>query len=98
MDSNRDTSEVDALTRDPVDGAYHCPACDAPFTRRSNLRRHYTIRKYSLQSSPSDIMGVHDATYSCRHTRNRLPMRDLQPLLRTKVGSTSFVRLSQLGY
>ncbi|TFK32211.1 hypothetical protein BDQ12DRAFT_739531 [Crucibulum laeve] len=44
-------SSVDNLRRDPHDGAYHCPRCEAPFTRRSNLRRHYHIHK-----RPSDLI------------------------------------------
>ena len=40
--------DVDELRRNPEDGAYHCPKCDAPFTRRSNLRRHYGIRTHHL--------------------------------------------------
>ena len=36
--------DIDDLRRRSDDGAYHCPQCDAPFTRRSNLRRHYAIR------------------------------------------------------
>ncbi|GLB39444.1 hypothetical protein LshimejAT787_0606060 [Lyophyllum shimeji] len=41
--TNQRVTNIDSLRRDPDDGAYHCPRCDAPFTRRSNLRRHYTI-------------------------------------------------------
>jgi len=39
-------SPVDNIRRDTRDGAYHCPQCDTPFTRRSNLRRHFQIREY----------------------------------------------------
>ncbi|KIM36811.1 hypothetical protein M413DRAFT_31428 [Hebeloma cylindrosporum] len=38
---------VDNVRRDPRDGAYHCPQCDTPFTRRSNLRRHFQIHMRS---------------------------------------------------
>ncbi|CAA7260353.1 unnamed protein product [Cyclocybe aegerita] len=37
------TDPVDNVRRDAKDGAYHCPQCDTPFTRRSNLRRHFQI-------------------------------------------------------
>ncbi|KAF9479109.1 hypothetical protein BDN70DRAFT_879175 [Pholiota conissans] len=36
-------SPVDNVRRDIKDNAYHCPQCDTPFTRRSNLRRHFQI-------------------------------------------------------
>jgi hypothetical protein len=45
-DSKREVN-IDALRRDATDGSYHCPQCNAPFTRRSNLRRHYHIRELS---------------------------------------------------
>lgn len=38
-------SPVDNIRRDIKDNAYHCPQCDTPFTRRSNLRRHFQIRE-----------------------------------------------------
>jgi predicted RNA-binding Zn-ribbon protein involved in translation (DUF1610 family) len=41
---------VDNVRRDTRDGAYHCPQCDTPFTRRSNLRRHFQIREYLKDS------------------------------------------------
>ncbi|KAF5322035.1 hypothetical protein D9619_002130 [Psilocybe cf. subviscida] len=40
-------SPVDNVRRDIKDGAYHCPQCDTPFTRRSNLRRHFQIHMRS---------------------------------------------------
>ncbi|PPR02671.1 hypothetical protein CVT26_009787 [Gymnopilus dilepis] len=40
-------SPIDSIRRDSKDGAYHCPQCDTPFTRRSNLRRHYQIHMRS---------------------------------------------------
>ncbi|KAH0583295.1 hypothetical protein H2248_011168 [Termitomyces sp. 'cryptogamus'] len=39
---------LDNLCRDPEDGAYHCPSCNAPFTRRSNLRRHFVIHTRNM--------------------------------------------------
>ncbi|KAF5378777.1 hypothetical protein D9615_006930 [Tricholomella constricta] len=39
---------LDDLCRDPNDGAYHCPSCETPFTRRSNLRRHFVIHTRNL--------------------------------------------------
>ncbi|KAJ3561975.1 hypothetical protein NP233_g9865 [Leucocoprinus birnbaumii] len=45
--THRDAS-IDSLRRNPTDGAYHCPRCDAPFTRRSNLRRHYHIHTRNM--------------------------------------------------
>ncbi|KDR69867.1 hypothetical protein GALMADRAFT_230512 [Galerina marginata CBS 339.88] len=40
-------SPIDNIRRDNKDGAYHCPQCDTPFTRRSNLRRHFQIHMRS---------------------------------------------------
>ncbi|KJA20482.1 hypothetical protein HYPSUDRAFT_217009 [Hypholoma sublateritium FD-334 SS-4] len=40
-------SPVDNIRRDIKDNAYHCPQCDTPFTRRSNLRRHFQIHTRS---------------------------------------------------
>ncbi|PPQ88500.1 hypothetical protein CVT25_013171 [Psilocybe cyanescens] len=40
-------SPIDNVRRDNKDGAYHCPQCDTPFTRRSNLRRHFQIHMRS---------------------------------------------------
>ncbi|KAF8959912.1 hypothetical protein BDZ97DRAFT_1364394 [Flammula alnicola] len=40
-------SPVDNVRRDIKDNAYHCPQCDTPFTRRSNLRRHFQIHMRS---------------------------------------------------
>ncbi|KAF8161556.1 hypothetical protein B0H34DRAFT_384675 [Crassisporium funariophilum] len=37
------SNPVDSIRRDAKDGAYHCPQCETPFTRRSNLRRHFQI-------------------------------------------------------
>lgn len=36
---------IDNVSRDSKDGTYRCPQCQTPFTRRSNLRRHFQIRK-----------------------------------------------------
>lgn len=46
-DSKREVN-IDSLRRDATDGSYHCPQCNAPFTRRSNLRRHYHIHKRNM--------------------------------------------------
>ncbi|RDB27169.1 hypothetical protein Hypma_004581 [Hypsizygus marmoreus] len=46
----RRITHIDDLRRDPDDGAYHCPRCDSPFTRRSNLRRHYSIHIRNMES------------------------------------------------
>ncbi|KAF9524981.1 hypothetical protein CPB83DRAFT_909509 [Crepidotus variabilis] len=43
MHGHRASDPVDNVRRDAKDGAYHCPQCDTPFTRRSNLRRHFQI-------------------------------------------------------
>ncbi|KAF9451817.1 hypothetical protein P691DRAFT_698410 [Macrolepiota fuliginosa MF-IS2] len=48
MHSTHRDASIDSLRRNPTDGAYHCPRCDAPFTRRSNLRRHYHIHTRNM--------------------------------------------------
>ncbi|KXN83370.1 Zinc finger protein 57 [Leucoagaricus sp. SymC.cos] len=48
MHSTHRDATIDSLRRNPADGAYHCPRCDAPFTRRSNLRRHYHIHTRNM--------------------------------------------------
>jgi hypothetical protein len=55
MHSIHKDASIDSLRRNPTDGAYHCPRCDAPFTRRSNLRRHYHIREF-VPLSPSGYL------------------------------------------
>jgi uncharacterized Zn-finger protein len=47
MDQNHNLV-IASLVRHPVSGSYHCPLCDTPFARRSNLKRHYIIRMYIL--------------------------------------------------
>jgi len=46
--SVRTQVNINNLPRDPEDRAYHCPICQAPFTRRSNLRRHFIIHTRSM--------------------------------------------------
>ncbi|EKM79632.1 hypothetical protein AGABI1DRAFT_114132 [Agaricus bisporus var. burnettii JB137-S8] len=48
MHSIHKDASIDSLRRNATDGAYHCPRCDAPFTRRSNLRRHYHIHTRNM--------------------------------------------------
>ncbi|PPQ71014.1 hypothetical protein CVT24_011930 [Panaeolus cyanescens] len=50
MDSRKtaNSDPIDSIRRDSKDGAYHCPQCNTPFTRRSNLRRHYQIHMRSM--------------------------------------------------
>ncbi|KAF9047657.1 hypothetical protein BJ165DRAFT_1526938 [Panaeolus papilionaceus] len=50
MDSRKTSNSdpIDNIRRDSKDGAYHCPQCNTPFTRRSNLRRHYQIHMRSM--------------------------------------------------
>lgn len=38
---------IDNVSRDSKDGTYRCPQCQTPFTRRSNLRRHFQIREWT---------------------------------------------------
>ncbi|KAF4621132.1 hypothetical protein D9613_001158 [Agrocybe pediades] len=47
VESKPSASPIDHVRRDSRDSAYHCPQCDTPFTRRSNLRRHFQIHMRS---------------------------------------------------
>ena len=69
-DSKREVN-IDSLRRDATDGSYHCPQCNAPFTRRSNLRRHYHIRELS-SSLPFGHRFPHLRAF--RQTQHELPM------------------------
>jgi hypothetical protein len=39
---------IASLARHPASGSFHCPLCDTPFARRSNLKRHYAVRACPL--------------------------------------------------
>jgi hypothetical protein len=63
MTESRGDPVIDTLTRSSVDGAYHCPACDSPFTRRSNLRRHYAIRTHHRPAPSFALPPAHALTH-----------------------------------
>ncbi|KAF8805186.1 hypothetical protein BYT27DRAFT_6669752 [Phlegmacium glaucopus] len=74
---------IDNVSRDSKDGTYRCPQCQTPFTRRSNLRRHFQIHlrgsslkcevcneEHSTKDSLQDhVTASHSAIWNVTHEK-----------------------------